>query len=155
MDAPYVVHGADHWIFEGTGVKRGDTFDHLVGVEYDRVTPGQPTPSPLEIVAHSPLVCAGRRSHADSAYYTVPGGAGVFASGTMRWVEALMAGTEENGRNHGMDARTGAFVTRTTENVLRAFAAGPAGRGKPAPRDNVRSVYGNTAAERQRPPPGA
>ncbi|WP_405616099.1 N,N-dimethylformamidase beta subunit family domain-containing protein [Streptomyces sp. NBC_01508] len=156
VDAPYVVHGADHWIFEGTGAKRGDSFDHLVGVEYDRVTPGQPTPSPLEIVAHSPLVCAGRDSHADSAYYTVPGGAGVFASGTMRWVEGLMAGTGENGRNHGMDARTGAFVTRTTENVLRAFAAGPAGRTRPAPRDNVRSVYGHAATESQeRLPPGA
>ncbi|MFF2638637.1 N,N-dimethylformamidase beta subunit family domain-containing protein [Streptomyces niveus] len=144
-DAPYVVHGADHWVFEGTGVKRGDSFDHLVGVEYDRVTPGQPTPASLEIVAHSPLVCKGRDSHADSAYYTVSSGAGVFATGTMRWVEGLMAGTRENGRNHRMDARTGAFVTRTTENVLRAFAAGPAGRTKPAPRDNVRSVYGSTA----------
>ncbi|MFC9603667.1 N,N-dimethylformamidase beta subunit family domain-containing protein [Streptomyces niveus] len=150
-DAPYVVHGADHWIFAGTGVRRGDSFDHLVGVEYDRVTPDQPTPSPLEIVAHSPLVCKGRDSHADSAYYTVPSGAGVFASGTMRWVEGLMAGTEENGRNHGMDARTGAFVTRTTENVLRAFAEGPAGRHRPAPKDNVRSVYGRTAPE-SRPP---
>ncbi|MFE3249253.1 N,N-dimethylformamidase beta subunit family domain-containing protein [Streptomyces sp. NPDC059209] len=146
-DAPYVVHGADHWIFEGTGVRRGDSFDHLVGVEYDRVTPGQPTPSPLEIVAHSPLVCEGRDSHADSAYYTVPGGAGVFASGTMRWVEGLMAGSGENGRNHGMDARTGAFVTRVTENVLRAFAEGPAGRTRPAPEDNVRRVYGDAAAE--------
>ncbi|MFD5897568.1 N,N-dimethylformamidase beta subunit family domain-containing protein [Streptomyces sp. NPDC060366] len=145
-DAPYVVHGADHWIFEGTGVRRGDSFDHLVGVEYDRVTPEQPTPSPLEIVAHSPLVCQGRDSHADSAYYTVPSGAGVFASGTMRWVEGLMAGSGENGRNHRMDARTGAFVTRTTENVLRAFAAGPAGRTRPA-KDNVRSVYGHEATE--------
>ncbi|MCL7380281.1 N,N-dimethylformamidase beta subunit family domain-containing protein [Streptomyces sp. 35G-GA-8] len=144
-DAPYVVHQAGHWLFAGTGVKRGESFDHLVGVEYDRVTPGQPTPARLEIVAHSPLVCKGRGSHADSAYYTVPGGAGVFASGTMRWVEGLMAGTGENGRNHGLDARTGAFVTRTTENVLRAFAKGPAGRTMPEPRDNVRSVYGDTA----------
>ncbi|GAA1158901.1 hypothetical protein GCM10009654_13820 [Streptomyces hebeiensis] len=141
-DAPYVVHAAGHWLFEGTRVKRGDAFDHLVGVEYDRVTPGTSAPEPIEIVAHSPLVCNGRRSHADSAYYTVPGGAGVFASGTMRWVEGLMAGTRENGRNHGLDARTGAFVTRTTENLLSAFAAGPAARTRPAPRDNVREVYG-------------
>ncbi|MFD8967475.1 N,N-dimethylformamidase beta subunit family domain-containing protein [Streptomyces sp. NPDC059568] len=140
-DAPYVVHGADHWVFEGTGVKRGDAFAHLVGVEYDRVTPDAPTPAPIEIIAHSPLVCNGRKSHSDSAYYTVPSGAGVYASGTMRWVEGLMAGTRENGRNHGMDARTGAFVTRTTENVLRAFAEGPAAKTRPAPRDNVRDVY--------------
>lgn len=72
-------------------------------------------------------------------------GAGVFASGTMRWVEALMAGTRENGRNHGMDARTRVFVTRTTENLLRAFTAGPCGKTRPRPKDNVRSVYGASA----------
>ncbi|MEU9622476.1 N,N-dimethylformamidase beta subunit family domain-containing protein [Streptomyces sp. NPDC048155] len=141
VDAPYVVHRGEHWLFEGTGVKQGDSFDHLVGVEYDRVTPGMPSPAPIEIIAHSPLVCEGRPSHADSAYYAMPSGAGVFASGTMRWVEALMAGTRENGRNHGMDARTGAFVTRATENLLHAFAAGPCGRSRPKPRGNVRDVY--------------
>ncbi|MFI0720616.1 N,N-dimethylformamidase beta subunit family domain-containing protein [Streptomyces sp. NPDC021224] len=137
VDAPYVVENADHWIFRGTGVRRGDSFDHLVGVEYDRVMPHHPAPGPLEVVAHSPLTCKGRPSHADSAYYTTPGGAGVFATGTMRWVEALMAGTNLDGRDHGMDARTGRFVTRATENVLTAFAEGPAGRNRPAPRDNT------------------
>lgn len=141
-DAPYVVHSADHWLFAGTGAKRGEAFNHLVGVEYDRVTPEAPTPARLEILAHSPLVCKGRSSHADSAYYTVESGAGVFSSGTMRWVEALMAGTHDNGRNHGMDTRTGAFVTRTTENLLRAFAVGRAAKTQPAPRNNVASVYG-------------
>jgi hypothetical protein len=109
-DAPYVVHASDHWLFEGTGVKNGDSFDHLVGVEYDRVTPGQPTPRPIQILAHSPLVCGGQSSHADSAYYTTPSGAGVFASGTMRWVEGLMAGSRDDRGDHGMDRRTAAFV---------------------------------------------
>jgi hypothetical protein len=141
-DAPFVVHAADHWLFDGTGVRNGDRFEHLIGVEYDRVTPDQPTPRPLQILAHSPLVCSGRASHSDAAYYTVPSGAGVFASGTMRWVEGLMAGTRDDGGDHGMNARTAAFVTRTTENLMRAFAAGPAGHTQPAPRDNVHEVYG-------------
>ncbi len=140
-DAPYVVYRPDHWLFEGTGVQKGDSFEHLVGVEYDRVTPGAPTPRPIEVIAHSPLVCNGSHSHSDSAYYTVPSGAGVFASGTMRWVEALMAGTRWDGGDHGMDARTAAFVTRTTENLFRAFAAGPAGKHLPPPTDNVAEVY--------------
>ncbi|MFF2652365.1 N,N-dimethylformamidase beta subunit family domain-containing protein [Streptomyces sp. NPDC058045] len=144
-DAPYVVHTPDHWVYEGTGAHRGEGFAHLVGVEYDRVTPSAPTPGPLEITAHSPLVCNGRRSHGDSAYYTVPGGAGVFATGTMRWVEGLMAGTRDGGRDHGMDARTRTFVTRTTENVLRAFAEGPCARHRPSPRPNVREVYRSEA----------
>ncbi|RKN06009.1 hypothetical protein D7319_23760 [Streptomyces radicis] len=140
-DAPYVVHRPGHWLFEGTGVRRGDAFDHLVGVEYDRVTPQAPTPRKLEIIAHSPLRCNGEDSHHDSAYYTVDSGAGVFAAGTMRWVEGLMAGTEENGRNHGMDRATGAFVTRTTTNLLRAFAEGPAARHRPEPEPNAHRVY--------------
>jgi len=139
-DAPYVVINADHWLYAGTGVKNGDSFDHLVGVEYDRVTPGEPTPRPIEKIAHSPLVCNGQASHSDSAYYTVPSGAGVFASGTMRRVEGLMAGGSEDGSDHQMDAATGAFVTQTT-NLMRAFAAGPAGRMRPTPNDNVEEVY--------------
>ncbi|MEU5710514.1 MULTISPECIES: N,N-dimethylformamidase beta subunit family domain-containing protein [Streptomyces] len=134
-DAPYVVHAADHWLYEGTGVRPGDGFDH------HRVTPAAPVPEPLEITAHSPLVCGGRRTHSDSAYYTAASGAGVFATGTMRWVEALMAGTPDGGRDHGMDARTRTFVTRTTENALRAFAQGPAAHHRPAARPNVSEVY--------------
>ncbi|WP_200886707.1 N,N-dimethylformamidase beta subunit family domain-containing protein [Phaeacidiphilus oryzae] len=139
-DAPYVVHTPDHWLYEGTGVRRGDSFAHLVGVEYDRVTPEVPTPRPIEVLAHSPLVCNGRHSFSDSAYYSTRSGAGVFGSGTMRWVEGLMAGTRDDGRDHGMDARTRLFVTRTTENLFRAFAAGPAGHTRPA-RDNLKGVY--------------
>ncbi|MFD5539649.1 N,N-dimethylformamidase beta subunit family domain-containing protein, partial [Streptomyces sp. NPDC127079] len=146
VDAPYVVTAPDHWLYEGTGVRAGQGFDHLVGVEYDRVPPGTTAPGPLEITAHSPLVCDGRSSHSDSAYYTVAGGAGVFASGTMRWVEALMAATGDGGGHHGMDAATRVFVTRTTENLLRAFAEGPAARHRPAPRPNTRQVYATAPA---------
>ncbi len=140
-DAPYVVTAPRHWLFAGTGVRRGDSFPHLVGVEYDRVTPDVPTPRPLEIIAHSPLMCGDRASFADSAYYTTPSGAGVFASGTMRWVEALAAGRPGGPRAHDMDARTRRFVARTTANLLRAFAQGPAGTNRPPPRDNVDAFY--------------
>ncbi|MCX5072064.1 hypothetical protein OHA84_30955 [Streptomyces sp. NBC_00513] len=144
VDAPYVVTRPGHWLFEGTGVKAGDGFAHLVGVEYDKVNTGFPTPRPIEIIAHSPVVCEGRPSHQDTAYHTVASGAGVFATGTMRWVEALDAkGDGRGGGNHGLDARAGALTTRVTENLLRVFAAGPAGRTHPA-RDNVDSVYGRS-----------
>ncbi|MER6318887.1 N,N-dimethylformamidase beta subunit family domain-containing protein [Streptomyces sp. NPDC001581] len=144
VDAPYVVTNPGHWLFEGTGARAGDRFEHLVGVEYDKVSTGFPTPRPIEILAHSPVVCEGRPSHQDTAYYTVASGAGVFATGTMRWVEALDAtGDGLSGRNHGLDARSGALTTRVTENLLRVFAAGPAGRSHPA-QDNVKAVYGGS-----------
>ncbi|MBP2703566.1 hypothetical protein JOL79_07100 [Microbispora sp. RL4-1S] len=140
-DAPYVVRAPRHWAFAGTGVERGDAFPHLVGVEYDRVTPQVPTPRPLQILSHSPLTCVGRPSFADSAYYTAPGGAGVFATGTMRWAEALMAGTRDSLQAHGIGARTRRFVTTVTENVLRGFAEGPAAARLPTPDDDVDKVY--------------
>ncbi|MFJ7244794.1 N,N-dimethylformamidase beta subunit family domain-containing protein [Kitasatospora sp. NPDC098652] len=138
VDAPYVVTSPEHWAFEGTGVTAGASFPHLVGVEYDRVDTAFPTPRPIEVIAHSPVVCEGRRSHSDTAYYTVPSGAGVFATGTMRWVEALDA---HGSGVHGIDAHAGDVVRKVTENVLRLFAAGPAGRTHPA-RDNLSAVYG-------------
>lgn len=91
-----------------------------------------PHPRPIEILAHSPVVCEGRPSHQDTAYYTVPSGAGVFATGTMRWVEALDAtGDGRSGANHGLDARSGALTTRVTENLLRVFASRPRGQDAP------------------------
>ena len=44
---------------------------------------------PIQVLSHSPLVCNGVDSFADSAYYTHRGGAGVFNAGTMRWVESF------------------------------------------------------------------
>lgn len=140
-DAAFVVERPGHWLFARTGVRKGQAFPHLVGAEYDRVHPRFPAPAPIEIVGHSPLVCDGRPSHSDAVYFTVPSGAGVFAAGTMRWVEGLMAGTRDDGGDHRMSAATAAFVTRTTENLLRAFAAAPAARTRPAPRDNVKDLY--------------
>jgi N,N-dimethylformamidase beta subunit-like, C-terminal len=121
VDAPFVVSSPDSWIYRGTGVSQGDSFPHLVGVEYDRVNPAYPVQRPIEVLSHSPLTCGGVASYGDSAYYTHAGGAGVYNSGTMRWVEAIY-GDEP----HGIGGATPAFARQVTANVLRAFADGPA-----------------------------
>ncbi|WP_374104365.1 N,N-dimethylformamidase beta subunit family domain-containing protein [Streptomyces sp. ISL-43] len=145
VDAPYVVTHPDHWLLAGTGARAGDAFPHLVGVEYDRVNLAHPTPRPIEVLAHSPVVCKGRPSYADTVYLSLPGGAAVFATGTMRWVEALDATGPAGGRaNHGLDARAGHFTRTVTANVLSAFARGPAGRFMPA-QDNLAAHYRDTA----------
>ncbi|MEU8436277.1 N,N-dimethylformamidase beta subunit family domain-containing protein [Streptomyces sp. NPDC029216] len=142
VDAPYVVARPDHWLLSGTGTVRGDAFAHLVGVEYDRVDLRYPTPRPIEVLAHSPVVCKGRASYADTIYASFPSGAGLFAAGTMRWVESLEAtGPGGEKTNHGLDGRAGAFTRTVTENVLRTFAAGPAGLARPAV-DDVSLHYG-------------
>ena len=134
--ADFVVHTPGAWMFRGTGVRKGTSFANLIGVEYDRVTPGFPVERPIEVLSHSPLVCKGVDSFADSAYYTHHGGAGVFNTGTMRWVEAF----GPPGYGWGLPASASRFTRRVTANVLTAFADGPAAARYPA-HDNLASVH--------------
>jgi hypothetical protein len=135
VSAPWVVYDPSSWIFAGTGAHKGERFAGLVGPEYDRLNPSVPFPRPLQVLAHSPLTCDGFSTFADSAYYTVASGAGVFASGTMRWVCAMRGPA----CGYGLTQAAGRFVDVATQNLLRAFAAGPAGPAHPA-RDNVAQV---------------
>jgi hypothetical protein len=132
--AAYVATAPGCWVFAGTGVPAGERFANLVGVEYDRVNPAYPVPRPIQVLSHSPLVCQGAASFGDSAYYTHPGGAGVFNTGTMRWVEAIFGD-----RPHGIPASASGFVRQVTMNVLRAFADGPAATRYPA-HDNLDAI---------------
>ncbi|HEX9034065.1 MAG TPA: N,N-dimethylformamidase beta subunit family domain-containing protein [Streptosporangiaceae bacterium] len=135
VTAYYVVTSPDAWVFAGTGARLGTRFRGLVGDEYDRVNPVYPVPRPIQILAHSPLTCRGIRSYADSAYYTHPGGAGVFNTGTMRWVQSLAPpyGTYVSPGSHH-------FTGRVTANVLAAFARGPAAERYPA-HDNLAATH--------------
>jgi hypothetical protein len=135
-NADYVVASPDSWIFAGTGVQKGTRFPGIVGIEYDRVNPDWPVQRPIEVLSHSPLTCRGVNSYSDSAYYTHASGAGVFNTGTMRWVGAF---TPYAYAEFGVNRRGGAFVRRVTANVLRAFADGPAAAKYPA-RDNLEAM---------------
>jgi hypothetical protein len=132
VSAPWVVYDPSNWIFAGTGAYRGERFPGMVGPEYDRLNPAVPFPRPMQVLAHSRLTCDGLSTFSDSAYYTVASGAGVFASGTMRWVCAMRGPS----CGHGLTRAAERFVDRATQNLLRAFAAGPAGRAHPA-QDNI------------------
>jgi len=111
-----------HWVYQGTGVSEGDSFPHLVGVEYDRVNPAYPLQRPIQVLSHSPLTCGGVASYGDSAYYTHAGGAGVYNSGTMRWVEAIYGDQPHGigGATIGWDEAAGEFriaLTATSHNA--------------------------------------
>jgi hypothetical protein len=134
VSADYVVVSPDAWLFAGTGVRRGTRFAGLVGIEYDRVNPGGPVERPIQILSHSPLTCRGVHSYSDSAYYTHRGGAGVFSTGTMRWV-ASFGGLHR----FGLNRRTAAFTTHVTANLLHGFADGPAASRHPA-HDNLHAM---------------
>jgi hypothetical protein len=131
VDAPYVVASPNSWVYASTGVQKGTSFTGLVGIEYDRVNPVYTLPRPIEVLSHSPLTCRGINSYSDTAYYTTSSGAGVFATGTMRWVQSM-------GDTYifGLNQQAWAFTKQVTSNVLRAFADGPAAAKYPA-NDNL------------------
>jgi hypothetical protein len=132
-DADYVVASPGAWMFAGTGVDKGTKIHGLVGIEYDRVNPGAPVERPIEVLSHSPLTCRGVNSYSDSAYYTHSSGAGVFNTGTMRWVGVF---DPAQYRSFGVNNKAGTFVRKVTANVLQAFANGPAAHKYPA-HDNL------------------
>ncbi|SET13416.1 N,N-dimethylformamidase beta subunit family domain-containing protein [Nonomuraea wenchangensis] len=116
-EAAYRVTRPGHWIFEGT---RGRVFPGMAGVETDKVSAGSPD---VEVLAESPVDCGGRATVSNSTYYVAPSGAGVFASGTMRWV----CGMKGAACGHGVTRAASAFTRRATLNLLTRFAKGPAG----------------------------
>ena len=126
------ITNSANWAFQGSGLRDGDVLAGLIGNEYDRVQPEQPTPENIEVLCHSPVVCRGRKTFADVTWYSTPSGAGVFAVGTFEWVKRL--GSDTSARVPSA-ADPEAALQRVTQNVLNAMATGPAGAAHPAQRN--------------------
>jgi len=140
---PFVVTTPEHWLYEGTGVKAGDTLGQVVGYEWDTVSNNGVSPDGLEIIAESPVVHEYgyiSTSHA-TVYYPTPSSF-VFAAGTVGWAKGLSeAGVAD------------AKVQRVTENVLLRAGLFPEARvvvppSAPQARQNATrvSVFAGTGA---------
>lgn len=130
VSADWVVADASAWMFEGSGIRNGDRMPKMVGNEYDRVTSGVPTPSNIQVIARSPVNCKGLNSFADSTWYSTASGAGVFSAGTFGWSPLL--DDVSCGDTISSASTMRCRILRVTETILRAFAAGPAGRAHPS-----------------------
>ncbi len=142
----YTVEDPSFFLFAGTGAERGYTYPGLVGIEVDRAYPGRATPRPLQVVAKSPTTCRSARTVSTSVYYTVPSGAGVFSTGTMRWVRSLKGPVP----SRGLDEEVTEFARRVTDNLLREMVEGPMGKRHPAV-DNCKRWTCPRATARARP----
>ena len=131
VDTDYVITTPGWWGFRGTGVRRGDRVEGMVGGEADRVYPDRRLPRPLQVLSHSPYPCRGVATSAQAVYYTTESGAGVFSAGTLRWGCALVERCDRP-----LGSRTTRFARTVTETVVRTYARGPVGARHPA-RDNV------------------
>jgi hypothetical protein len=117
--ADWMISKADHWIFEGTGMKNGDKIPGLVGWEHH----GDPANIPgLEVIAEGKTINSGGRE----SYYTAtvyPGAKDnwVFNAATIFWSmglsdpPGLIPPYSHYGRPHGPDER----VQKITSNFLQ------------------------------------
>jgi hypothetical protein len=130
-ETSWTVADPTWWGYAHTAVTAGEKLAGVVGPEADRVYPLPIRPRPEQVVAYQPYSCGRDRTAHTGVYWVAPSGAGVFTTGTMRWVCALDVGCT---RVPG--TRASAVLRQVTTNVLTAFAEPRAGRTHPA-RDTV------------------
>jgi hypothetical protein len=119
----WICAAPDSWIFNGTGMRRGDPIPGLVGWEFH----GDPAPIPgLQVVAEGETVNGGEQTaHWTSTLYPGPKSNWVFNASTIYWAQGLstppghMLPYAHYGRPHGPDPR----VERITRNLLERFLA--------------------------------
>lgn len=113
----------EHWMFAGTGMKKGDAVPGLVGWEYH----GDPANiDGLEIVGEGTVLSGGvKPGHWTATIYPGPRGNFVFNASTIWWAQGLAAPPGHMlpwshwSRPHGPDER----VQRITHNLLRRAIA--------------------------------
>jgi N,N-dimethylformamidase beta subunit-like, C-terminal len=115
----WIVTKPDHWMFHGTGLKKGDSIPGLVGWEFH----GDPAKIPgLEVVAEGTAFSGGTTpAHWTATIYPGPKKNLVFNASTIWWAQGLAAPPghilpwSHWSRPHGADKR----VQRITANLLR------------------------------------
>ncbi|HWB10256.1 MAG TPA: N,N-dimethylformamidase beta subunit family domain-containing protein [Pirellulales bacterium] len=114
----WIVVKPEHWMFAGTGIKKGDRIPGLIGWEYH----GQPANIPgLEVVAEGTAWQGGENPQQWAAtIYPGPKGNFVFNASTIFWAQGLSSPPGHTlpwshwSRPHGPDER----VQRITRNLL-------------------------------------
>lgn len=115
----FICTKPEHWLYAGTGMKRGDRIPGLIGWEYH----GEPAKIPgLEVVAEGTVLSGGTKpGHWTSTIYPGPKGNFVFNAATIWWAQGLSSPPghllpwSHWSRPHGPDRR----VEQMTHNLLR------------------------------------
>jgi hypothetical protein len=122
------VLGADGWLWHGTGLRPGAVLPGALADEFNNYDAVQPSPGPVQLFGHSRV--AGGVS--DVTYVARPGSAGVFASGTGHWVNALTDAPRLSRHLRPPVPHVTPVLRRATQNVLALFGSGPAGSISPS-----------------------
>ena len=136
----------DSWILAGTGATRDQVLKDSLGGEYDTVKNDYATPPDIDVIAAAPILFSGQPTMATMSYYSAPSGAGVFAGGMTYWDCQLVGRC----KNHEVNPQTAKLLTIMTDNVLRDFAQGPAGKRHPSahrPAPSAQALISSAAAQ--------
>jgi hypothetical protein len=127
--APMVISDASSWVFADTGLQNGSSLPNVIASDFDHVMSG--APANIQFLAHSPIsadesTVSGSTwdgdSYSDMVYFTNPSSkAGVIDTGNNVWIGDLRPCTSST----TCEAPT---ITKITNNILRVFGQGPAGR---------------------------
>jgi hypothetical protein len=118
IDGDIVIDEPSHWVFAGTGLRKGDKLVGLLGYEVDAIV-GQASPPGLVRLAHSPYVNDhGTAGFSDMTIHTVASGAIVFATGTIQWSWGL-----DSFGDPGRAALQSDAAKQITRNVLNRMSA--------------------------------
>lgn len=107
--APLRVTNPSHWLYKGTGLKRGDEIPGVVGGEVDGYynLPGG------EVIAGYPVMLYGKKRDATVVWYNKPTGRKAFSVGTFYWNWFL------DPINHLNQAHENKQIQQITRNALR------------------------------------
>ncbi|HYO52789.1 N,N-dimethylformamidase beta subunit family domain-containing protein [Archangium sp.] len=86
---PMVITDADHWAFEGTGLRNGDTLWRANGYEQDQVVDNGQSPAGLEVLAESPALSLQGAFGFGQMVVFRKGNAWVFSAGGVDFVHTL------------------------------------------------------------------
>jgi hypothetical protein len=107
---PMVVSDANHWLYDGTGLRNGDKIPGVIGGEVDSYV--RPIPG-VEVIAKSPVNLYGKRKLANVVWYQKPTGKKCFSVGTFYWNWFL------DPIHHTVQGRRNKHIETITRNALR------------------------------------
>jgi hypothetical protein len=107
---PLVISNPSHWIFKGTGLKKGDKIAGVVGGEIDQYDGEM---KGVEVLAESPVRLYGEDKMAHVVWYNKPAEGKVFATGTFYWSWFL------DSYGHETFAEPNKYIEQITINALK------------------------------------
>ena len=120
IDGDIVIDNPSHWVFAGTGLKKGDKLAGLLGYEVDAIVGVAPPPGVVRL-AHSPYVNDhGSTGTSDMTILTTPRGTLVFAAGTIQWSWGL-----DSFGDPGRVQRNSEAAKQITRNILDRMKSVP------------------------------